>query len=115
MRELSVEAAMSRAAERIQSTDARPYDVAIDAMGELGGLLVEEQRAGVAYLLWAEISDLYDDPRGPGSEALCDRTARAAALDWRGIDPTSSHEIATYFEQWDPKGGSAWLEHSASD
>lgn len=99
---------MSRAADRILTAFERPYDVAVDAMGELGDLLVEEQHAGVAYTLWAEISDLYDDPRGPSSEDLCDRTARAAAEDWRGIDQSSAEAVDAYFERWNPHGGAEW-------
>lgn len=99
---------MSRAAQRILAAGERPYDVAVDAMGELGGLLAEEKHAGVAYTLWAEISDLYDDPRGPGSETLCDRVARAAAIDWKAVDLTSRHGVAMYFDTWKPGDGAAW-------
>lgn len=109
MPELSVEAAMTRAAERILTAGARPYDVAIDAMGELGGLLVEEQHAGVAYTLWAEISDLYDDPRGPSSEDLCNQVARAACQAWEAIDQMSADAVDAYFERWNPDGGSGWV------
>ncbi len=99
---------MTQVAERVLASEERPDDVAIDAMGALGGLLTEASHGGIAYLLWAEISDLCDDPRGPGSAEECNKRARAAASDWPAVDRDSVEAVDSYFERWDPRTGTAW-------
>lgn len=100
---------LTEVAEKVIAPEERPYDIAIDAMGAIGGVLTEARHAGVAYMLWAEISDLLDAPRGPESEEMCDAYARAAATDWLAVDATSPEAVTFYFDRWEPGSGSAWV------
>ena len=59
--------------------------------------------------LWACISDLQDNPRGPGSEAFCQLVAERAASDWLSLEQSPATQ-ADYFDRWAPGSGASWLE-----
>ena len=98
---------MTDTAQRVLARE-RAYDVAKHAMGALVHLLAHARHGGAAYKLWASISDLFDDPRGPASEEICDVYADAVAVDWLSVDTSSREAVAAYFKKWDPASGSAW-------
>ncbi len=101
---------MTEAAERI-AAGRRAYDVCIEASGRFSGLIGRAHHDGVAYVLWAEVGDLLDSPRGPQSESACSDMAAAVAEDWLSINTESSESVSSYFERWCPGKGSAWLAH----
>jgi hypothetical protein len=102
---------MTHAAKRISAGD-RAYEVCTDAMGALVDLIGKAHHDGAAYLLWAEISDLFDSPWGPRSESACSAFAAAASADWLSV-ARSPEAVASYFERWHPGRGSAWLAHES--
>lgn len=73
-------------------------------------VLEKATHGGEAYVLWADISDLFDDPRGPHSEALCNEFALRAATDWATVDSDSREAVESYFERWNPNGGIEWTK-----
>lgn len=86
----------------------------MDAMGELldderGEMLLGAAEYGTqAYILWAEISDLPDDPRPRDPIEVCNLFAEAVAADWLSIDSSSADAVHMFFERWDPKKGSSF-------
>lgn len=69
------------------------YEVAISMMGLLGGhVLTDSVFGGSAYQMWAEISDLLDDPKGPESHRMCEAAASYVASEWKqgrqGVAPS---------------------------
>ena len=110
-------------------TDARLYAV-LDSIAsrieaesdrdvyEIVGLVVNEiidtpdieteQHLGAAYVLWIEITDLYDSPFGPNSLELSAQVARTAATDWTRVNHTDESAIARFFKRWKPGAGETW-------
>jgi hypothetical protein len=103
---------MTRTAQRILAGE-RAYDVCVDTTGALVALLGKAHNDGTAYVLWAEIGDLVDSPRGPQSESACNGMAAAAAADWLSVEIQSPEAVASYFDRWNPATGSAWLAKRA--
>jgi hypothetical protein len=101
---------MTRASLRIAAGE-RPYDVCIEACGALtnADIFGKADHDGTAYILWAEISDLYDSPSGPRSEAACDAMALAVAIDWLAIDAELVGSVSSFFQRWEPAKGASWL------
>jgi len=79
---------MDATAHRVLFGTERAYVVAIDTMGDLAHLDrgAESQSSWAAYILWAQISDLLDDPRGPQSEELCNEIATAFSRQWLALE-----------------------------
>lgn len=99
--------AMTRASQRILAGD-RAIDVCRD-LGAFADLIGKAHNDGAAYILWAEMGDLFDSPWGPQSEKACNDMAAAASADWLAVDTQSPQAVTSYFERWDPAAGSAWL------
>ena len=101
---------MTHASLRIVAGE-RSYDVCIEACGALtnADMFGKADHDGAAYILWAEISDLYDSPSGPRSEAACDAMALAGATDWLAIDAESVGPVSSFFQRWEPAEGTSWL------
>jgi hypothetical protein len=86
----------------LDAGDRRVYDVVADNSSRILEF-IECMHGGAAYVLWANITDLLDDPFGPGSERLCHETAQKAASEWIELDRTSQAEIDTYFKRWNSR------------
>ncbi|WP_374008774.1 hypothetical protein [Leifsonia sp. LS-T14] len=98
--EAAVLAIMTEAAIRVQQSGGeRVYDIAL----EEGGRLTEYFRAphgGGAYVLWMNVSDLYDSPNGPQSEELCERTGRQVASEWLATNQDAREQVDNFFVRW---------------
>ncbi|WP_020075947.1 hypothetical protein [Cryocola sp. 340MFSha3.1] len=62
--------------------------------------LFDADHAGLAYVLWMDVSDLYDHPRGRQSMDECERMGRMVARDWLKSDPQTYDDAARFFERW---------------
>lgn len=93
---------MSRHVERILAGED-PYDVAVDASGvfELG----RSELDFTAYMIWAEICDLREDPRRPGDEAALSVVANAVASAWADGPPATDAEVTRFIDAWNPSTG----------
>lgn len=86
--------------EVLQATDGQIYDLVMEQAQQFIGELLGCSHDGGAYNLWMEVSDLYDDPRGPMSEETCGQIGRKAATEWLSIDQTSTDAINQFFDRW---------------
>ena len=78
---------MDEAARRVLSGTERPYDIALETAGELVHLDRDSESVSswTAYLLWVEISELFDMQGGPESEQLCDELAAEFSRAWLAL------------------------------
>ncbi|WP_231745636.1 hypothetical protein [Arthrobacter sp. EpRS71] len=84
----------------LQADTGQIYDLVMDQAQQFIGELRGGSHAGGAYNLWMEVSDFYDDPRGPMSEEACEKIGRKAATEWLAVDQTSTEEVDKFFARW---------------
>ncbi|MFC8924235.1 hypothetical protein [Cellulosimicrobium sp. NPDC057127] len=93
-------AIMTGAAHRVLAPLSIPYEVGRDAATEIArGVIDTADLGGLAYRLWAELTDVADHPR-VNNPALCDERSRMAASEWLRVDITDDTAIMRYFERW---------------
>lgn len=94
-------AAMTEVARNVlQPKGRRTYDIVMEDTNQFIDEFIDCSHGGGAYVLWMEISDLYDDPRGPMSEELCEKVGRRAAAEWMSVDQSSPEEVSLFFARW---------------
>jgi hypothetical protein len=94
-------AIMTRTAHQVLAS-SDPYGVGIDGMDEIAAdeVMFDAEHGGAAYLLWANLTDINDDPRIVGDRALCEERLRMAAAEWLELDLARSEVIECYFRRW---------------
>jgi hypothetical protein len=94
-------AIMTRTAHQVLAS-SDPYWVGIDGMDEIAAdeVMFDAEHGGAAYLLWANLTDINDDPRIVGDRALCEERLRMAAAEWLELDLARSEVIECYFRRW---------------
>lgn len=91
---------MTEMARKVLQPGRRTYDIINEGVNQFIDKLADCSHGGTAYVLWMEISDLYDDPRGPLLEELCEEIGRKAAAEWLSVDQTSQEAIDEFFARW---------------
>lgn len=94
---------MTWTAERILADPESSYDIAAEGAGAIAddvilGVPEGANHDGQAYVLWMELTDLYDLPDGPYSMAVCIETCQEVARDWLATDHASAPAIAEFFD-----------------
>ncbi|MDR6989112.1 hypothetical protein J2Y66_003627 [Paenarthrobacter nitroguajacolicus] len=84
----------------LQADTGQIYDLVMDRAQQFVGELRGGSHDGGAYNLWMEVSDFYDDPRGPMSEEACEKVGRKAATEWLAVDQASTEEVDKFFARW---------------
>lgn len=99
--EARFQGAMTEMARKVlQPSGARTYDVINEGVNQFIDEFADCSHGDRAYVLWMDISDLYDDPRGPLSEEWCEEIGRKAAAEWLSVDQTSGNAIDEFFARW---------------
>lgn len=89
--------AMTALADAVVHMNGRDtYELLDYAYGKF--LDYDARRAGSAYQLWAEVTDIAEI--GPASMELSDRVALMVADDWLAIDASSAQAVDEFFERW---------------
>lgn len=104
-------AVLDSIAGRIEgASDRAAYETAELVVNEITDTpdIETEEHMGKAYVLWAEVTDLYDYPFGHNSLELSAHVARACAADWTRVNQADEGAIASYFERWEPGVGEDW-------
>ncbi len=109
--DLTLVETMTQIARGVVATPDNAYWLAIEGNGALMPVVLTARHGGAAYVLWASLSDIQDDPRGPQDDALCVRQTTLAASEWLASD-NSPDAVDAYFERWAPSvgTGSAWVD-----
>lgn len=103
--EVQFRAAMTCTAERVlHPAGRRIYDLVMEEAQHFIGRFVDCSHGGGAFALWMQVSDLYDDPRGPQSEAACEEVGRKAAREWLALDQSRQEAVDGYFARWQSPG-----------
>ena len=103
---------MDEGAARVLTRSERTYDIALETGGKLTDLVATPDEAfptGAAIVLWMEISDLVDAPRGPMSDEMCEKFATAFSLAWQAL-PEDADERAELglIRRWQKHLGRYW-------
>jgi hypothetical protein len=93
---------MTACARQIVERREELWDVVGEASGDANALDVSTKYAFEAYVMWAEISDFYDDP---ATEEVGDRVARAVAAAWLSVDVAVGSDVDRFFSDWEPYFG----------
>ncbi|MCU1413919.1 MAG: hypothetical protein JWN80_1259 [Microbacteriaceae bacterium] len=91
---------MDDGAARILSRAERAYDVDLEIASQLSNLIStsdEVSSTGGAYVLWAEITDLVDDPMGPNSDEMCAAFSVVLARAWQQLSDRHDERVQTKF------------------
>lgn len=95
-------AILTSKAHQVLADSSDPYWIGIDAQGEIvaSDLLVTADHGGVAYHLWAELTDIASHPQ-IANRALCEERSRMAAGEWLELDLARPETIERYFRRWE--------------
>lgn len=94
-------AILTRTAHQVLADSSDPYWIGIEAQGEIvaSELLITADHGGVAYALWAELTDIASHPE-IADRALCEERSRMAAAEWLELDLARPGVIERYFQRW---------------
>ncbi|MGW2091467.1 MafI family immunity protein [Promicromonospora sukumoe] len=91
---------MTTAARRILEPGSDAYEIGVEACGlVLDEVIDTAEHGGVAYAVWAELTDVASSP-WTGAHAWCVALTELASRDWLSIDMADVAAVARYFERW---------------
>lgn len=93
-------ALMDETADEVLHGSSNAYEASTSQEGPMADLISfgpEAHSTGRALSLWAQIADLYSDPRGPLSMELTEIVARRFATEWLAIPDRASEDAQDQF------------------
>ncbi|MFI8523932.1 hypothetical protein ACIGB8_05780 [Promicromonospora sukumoe] len=95
-----LDAIMTAAARRVLGPGSDAYEIGVEACGLILDEVIDTaEHGGVAYAVWAELTDVASSP-WTGAHAWCVALTELASRDWLSVGTADGVAVARYFERW---------------
>ncbi|MFI2364572.1 hypothetical protein [Promicromonospora sp. NPDC019610] len=95
-----LDAIMTAAARQVLEPGSDAYEIGVEACGLILDEVIDTaEHGGVAYAVWAELTDVASSP-WTGAHAWCVALTELASGEWLSVDTADGVAVARYFEGW---------------
>lgn len=98
--DMRLNAIMTDAARRVLEPGSDAYEIGVETCGLILDEVIDTaEHGGVAYAVWAELTDIASSP-WTGAHAWCVALTGLASREWLSVDTADGVAVARYFERW---------------